>query len=78
MPIFFLVPSALRVSEGGLFVSVAEEIEGMQPTSYVDSFEIGLKMISLGISLSLGLCFAVFILHPNHVSRKRRGAPYTL
>ncbi len=70
----FIVPNML--TQGGLYVSVSEQVQGNSTTSYLDGFQIALKMISIGISLTVGLCLAIFVMHPKHVSTRKLGAAY--
>ena len=70
----FIVPNMLI--GGGLFYSVAEQVKGDPITSYLDGFQIALKMISLAVSLTVGLCLAIFVMHPKHVSTRKSGTAY--
>ena len=70
----FIVPNMLI--GGGLFYSVRDQLTGNTVQSYLDGFQIALKMISLAISLTVGLCMALFVLHPKHVSKRRIGSAH--
>ncbi len=74
----FMVPSTLKVGGGGLFISVSHEIHGQAANSYHSGFQIAMTMISLAISLAVGLCLSVFVMHPNHVSRRKLGIAFSL
>ncbi|KLO08368.1 hypothetical protein SCHPADRAFT_944511 [Schizopora paradoxa] len=73
----FLVPSALKVGNGGLYVSVSQEIHGQAADSYLSGFQIAMTMVSLSISLAVGLCLSVFLIHPNHASRRKLGLAFS-
>ena len=64
----FLTPSALSSPGGGLFSAVQAQLEGSS-TFYLDGFETALKLISVAISLTVGLSVALFLVHPKPISK---------
>ena len=74
-PIFFLTPGAL--SNGGLFVAVQQEVSG-SADFYIDGFETALKLISLAVSLTVGLSFSLVLMQPIQQLSKPEGVVFSL